>query len=43
MTNHCQNNHRNAKVRHHPHSGNTADMDGTEIRHRSRNTCWCCN
>jgi len=33
-----QNNHRTAKGRHRPCSGNTADMCGTGIRHRSSNT-----
>jgi len=34
-TNHWQNNHRTAKGKHHPRSGNTADMCRTGIRHRS--------
>jgi len=38
MTNHWQNNHRTVKGRHHACSGNTAEMCGTGIRHRSSNT-----
>jgi len=37
--NHWQNNHRTAEGRHHTCSGNTANMCGTGIGHRSSNTC----
>ena len=36
---HWQNNHRTAEGRHHTCSGNTADICGTGIGHRSSNTC----